>query len=201
MISGVTVVTTLVCFTTTAHEAADAPSVRHSLRPLLSRDRLCSTSGASRRGIAKLCATSAPSLRGALATKQSILPLRRHGLLRGACHRARIRATRWLAMTVLQLTELFFSSLKIESVISQRRRPEAVAAGFVHPANAARQTATTQKNCEPGLGFGIVSHYLGESSIAARPMPEVMTSAIGDWKTRSVPARCNRSDEDESTGR
>jgi hypothetical protein len=27
--------------------------------------------------------------------------LRRHGLLRGACHRARIRATRWLAMTVL----------------------------------------------------------------------------------------------------
>ena len=24
---------------------------------------------------------------------------RRHGLLRGACHRARIRATRWLAMT------------------------------------------------------------------------------------------------------
>src|SRR5258708_1624234 len=25
--------------------------------------------------------------------------LRRHGLLRGACHRARVRATRWLAMT------------------------------------------------------------------------------------------------------
>ena len=24
-----------------------------------------------------------------------------HGLLRGACHRARIRATRWLAMTVV----------------------------------------------------------------------------------------------------
>ena len=36
MISGVTVVTTLVCVTTAAHEAADAPSVRHSLRPLLS---------------------------------------------------------------------------------------------------------------------------------------------------------------------
>src|SRR5580700_6229224 len=53
-----------------------------------------------------------PSLRGALlsaearlrtkadATKQSTLALRRHGLLRGACHRARIHATRWLAMTV-----------------------------------------------------------------------------------------------------
>ena len=37
------------------------------------------------------------SLRGALATKQSILSSRRDGLLRGACHRARIRATRWLA--------------------------------------------------------------------------------------------------------
>src|SRR5437764_9217447 len=40
-----------------------------------------------------------PSLRGALATKQSILSSPRNGLLRGACHRARIRATRWLAMT------------------------------------------------------------------------------------------------------
>src|SRR6266704_6065071 len=38
------------------------------------------------------------------ATKQSILPLRgENGLLRGACHRARIRATRWLAMTLIQL--------------------------------------------------------------------------------------------------
>src|SRR5260370_41681812 len=34
------------------------------------------------------------------ATKQSTLPLPHYGLLRGACHRARIRATRWLAMTV-----------------------------------------------------------------------------------------------------
>src|SRR6478735_9690300 len=39
------------------------------------------------------------SLRGASATKQSIFPARRCGLLRGACHRARIRATRWLSMT------------------------------------------------------------------------------------------------------
>src|SRR5258705_6573655 len=34
------------------------------------------------------------------ATKQSLLTSRQHRLLRGACHRARIRATRWLAMTV-----------------------------------------------------------------------------------------------------
>src|SRR5882757_1060387 len=41
-----------------------------------------------------------PSLRGAVATKQSIHPrLPADGLLRGALHRARIRATRWLAMT------------------------------------------------------------------------------------------------------
>ena len=33
------------------------------------------------------------------ATKQSTLTLWINGLLRGACHRARIRATRWLAMT------------------------------------------------------------------------------------------------------
>jgi RNA polymerase subunit RPABC4/transcription elongation factor Spt4 len=35
------------------------------------------------------------------ATKQSILSSRRDGLLRTACHRARIRATRSLAMRVL----------------------------------------------------------------------------------------------------
>jgi hypothetical protein len=37
----------------------------------------------------------------ASAAKQSMLSLRLYGLLRGACHRARIRATRWLAMTAL----------------------------------------------------------------------------------------------------
>jgi hypothetical protein len=38
------------------------------------------------------------------ATKQSIPSFQRNGLLRGACHRARIRATRWLAMTVCNKT-------------------------------------------------------------------------------------------------
>jgi hypothetical protein len=33
-----------------------------------------------------------PSLRGAKATKQSTLALPRYGLLRGACHRAALRA-------------------------------------------------------------------------------------------------------------
>src|SRR5712675_1111398 len=35
------------------------------------------------------------------ATKQSTLIMPCYGLLRGACHRARIRATRWLAMTAM----------------------------------------------------------------------------------------------------
>ena len=30
---------------------------------------------------------------------------RKNGLLRGACHRARIRATRWLAMTPMVMRE------------------------------------------------------------------------------------------------
>jgi hypothetical protein len=46
-------------------------------------------------------ASPTPSLRGALATKQSSLSSLAPGLLRGACHRARIRATRWRAMTGL----------------------------------------------------------------------------------------------------
>ena len=45
------------------------------------------------------------------ATKQSILLLvRRDGLLRGACHRAHIRATRWLAMTAPRRATLCRSS-------------------------------------------------------------------------------------------
>jgi hypothetical protein len=38
-------------------------------------------------------------VQGSEATKQSILALPPDGSLRAACHRARIRATRWLAMT------------------------------------------------------------------------------------------------------
>jgi hypothetical protein len=52
------------------------------------------------------------------ATKQSTLLCLRYRLLRGACHRARIRTTRWLAMTVssgslklnLRARELVFTS-------------------------------------------------------------------------------------------
>ena len=64
------------------------------------------------------------------ATKQSILPLWPHGLRRGACHRARIRATRWLAMTVSTRATLSIviareggrSSIPEKSVIELRCR-------------------------------------------------------------------------------
>src|SRR5258708_31230880 len=71
--SGVTVVTMLVCLFYFACEAAGALGTRHSLRPLISgRTVFCKTSGAPRREIEESCSTS---LRGAQATKQSILSL------------------------------------------------------------------------------------------------------------------------------
>jgi hypothetical protein len=55
VISGVTVVTTLVCLFYFACEAAGASSARHSLRPLLlgAANQFLQTSGASRREIAE----------------------------------------------------------------------------------------------------------------------------------------------------
>jgi hypothetical protein len=50
---GATVVTTLVCYQHTAHEAAGATGTRHSPRPLRGGARFKHNSGASRRGIAK----------------------------------------------------------------------------------------------------------------------------------------------------
>src|SRR6202043_1251206 len=74
----------------------------HALRKIRARHLPLCRAGALRAGAADAGAYGLiPSLRGALATKQSILSLLvDNGLLRGACHRARIRATRWLAMTV-----------------------------------------------------------------------------------------------------
>ena len=54
--SGVTVVTTLVCYLHTAHEAAGASGARHSLRPLSSGGRRSGKNSREMRGeIAKLC--------------------------------------------------------------------------------------------------------------------------------------------------
>src|SRR6202022_2191324 len=80
--SGVTVVTTLVCYLHFAREAAGASGTRHSLRPLFSKGEwFMHNSGASRRENAKLCLDV---IARSEATKQSILPLLLYGLLRFA---------------------------------------------------------------------------------------------------------------------
>jgi hypothetical protein len=115
--SGVLVVTRVRSTTIIAHEAAGALGIRHSPRPLWAEGFL-QDSGAARREAANVCLAVIAS-----AAKQSILSLRRDGLLRcarndgagdglrrGACHRSRIRAPRWPAMTgyprKLQLRQL-----------------------------------------------------------------------------------------------
>src|SRR5260370_34667069 len=49
--------------------------------------------------------TRAPSLRAQRSNPFFSFFSWRDGLLRGACHRARIRATRWLAMTVVDASD------------------------------------------------------------------------------------------------
>src|SRR6202011_5581841 len=75
---GATVVTTLVCYQHTAHEAAGATGTRHSPRPPMG-ERFKQASGASRRENAKLYLAV---LARSEATKQSTLPSLRDGLLR-----------------------------------------------------------------------------------------------------------------------
>jgi hypothetical protein len=59
-VSGVTVVTTLVCFVFITHEAAGASSARHSLRPLISEGgKFRQNSRGTRGEIAKPCLYSA----------------------------------------------------------------------------------------------------------------------------------------------
>src|SRR5664279_5345392 len=86
-----------------------AIGTRLSLRPLDEEG------GTLRPNLARTCGENADSYLAVIASeaKQSILFCRcENGLLRGACHRARVRATRWLAMT----DEIGFSGcLKIGS--------------------------------------------------------------------------------------
>jgi hypothetical protein len=69
-----------------------APGIPHALC-FSGAEHFGQTSGASRRETAKLYLTIIAS------AKQSMQQHKKGGLLRGACHRARIRATRRLAMT------------------------------------------------------------------------------------------------------
>jgi hypothetical protein len=104
-VPGVTVVTMLVCSFYFACEAAGASCARHSLRPLIGgQGNFWQTSGISGREIAKLYPAVIARSASDEAIQLSFLPL--NGLLRGACHRARSRATRWLAMTDLDIVIL-----------------------------------------------------------------------------------------------
>jgi hypothetical protein len=118
--SGVLVVTRVRSTTTIAHETAGALGIRHSPRPLRG-ERFINGSGAWRGEVANVrlelgqrhCERSNP---GSVIPGWSAGPdpksrdsgfdashrpgMTESGLVRGACHRARIRATRWLAMTV-----------------------------------------------------------------------------------------------------
>jgi hypothetical protein len=101
--SGVTVVTMLVCFVfyrirgcgRSERPAFPAPS------DFRGREFKAKLGRNARRDREAAFENAATSLRGAKrrSNPKSFYP--RDGLLRGACHRARIRATRWLAMTLL----------------------------------------------------------------------------------------------------
>src|ERR1700686_2467738 len=95
--SGGPVVTTLVCYLhhctrgcgCSGHPAFPTPSVGRKVHARLGR--IASRDRGAVFGFDVIARSK--------ATKQSTLSCLRSGLLRGACHRARIRATRWLAMT------------------------------------------------------------------------------------------------------
>src|SRR5258705_11596037 len=86
-----------------------------------------------------------------LAHKQSILSLR-DGWLRGACHRARIRATRWLAMTVSN------SNAPNATLVRRKTIKQAVAAGALEVGlRAAAVRSARRMRAVPGFRRIIVA--------------------------------------------
>src|SRR5215212_3361951 len=95
-----------------ACEAAGASRARHSLRPLISEGRTfpakLGLAPRDREGVLEIPNQYSAVI--ASEAKQSTLPFLSNGLLRGACHRARIRATRWLAMTAMAIRPWLFEN-------------------------------------------------------------------------------------------
>jgi hypothetical protein len=91
------VVTTLVCSFYFACEAAGAAGTRLSLRPLISRGCSAQQLGRDRAAGMRMCVRRHCEEQRDEAIHSFFA--RQDGLLRGACRRARIRATRRLAMT------------------------------------------------------------------------------------------------------
>ena len=90
-----------------AHETAGASCARHSPRPLWRGNQMQHLGRMARRGrkrvFSRHCERS-EAIHSFFARQDGLLRFARNdgrgnGLRRGACHRARIRATRWRAMT------------------------------------------------------------------------------------------------------
>jgi hypothetical protein len=79
-----------------AREAAGATGIRHSPRPLWAEDSSTARAHGAARSRTRVCRHCEERSDEAIHSFFA----RHDGLLRGACHRARVRATRWLAMTV-----------------------------------------------------------------------------------------------------
>src|ERR1700756_3841639 len=89
-----------------AHETAGAACIRHSPLPRFGAKRFAKPGRNAPRECGGVFGRHCEERQ---RRSNPFLRLPRDGLLRGACHRARVRATRWLAMTAPS-TELTWSA-------------------------------------------------------------------------------------------
>ena len=82
---------------------ANAPASPRSHQPVFHSPSTGLSAGRTRHCEKRLVRRSSTSEGGSDEAIQLSIRGAKSGLLRGACHRARIRATRWLAMTVTEL--------------------------------------------------------------------------------------------------
>jgi hypothetical protein len=187
---GLVVTNARVYYTTRAAAGASAPGIPHALRGA----RSMHDSGALRRGIADVypaviarstCDEESSFLFfGAKAGSlpPSLFELRRTS--RGACHRARVRATRWLAMTILYSLRL--GCLKFESEICVGRarsisRFDACHRQASFPASGmARKVIVAGANVTASAVVGmpsIVGSSLLAGSSSGRPLSRMRSSS------------------------
>ncbi len=123
----------------------------------------------------------------ASVAKQSILSSQLHGLLRGACHRVRIRATRWLAMTAgytsafpRRITPELCMNLSPNKGRGECRVPVAPAASCAK-CSKAHELVTTVAPGSPGIpardGFNSLFRALPGDRACLPPSPRGVASA------------------------
>jgi hypothetical protein len=131
-----------------AHETAGAACIRLSLRPDRRGREVASKPRVQRaaRSRSHVCSPRSCPLkfRSKLSQRHCEEHLRRSnlsffggawkkaGLLRGACHRARIRATRWLAMTLIGLFEIRKTVARMEPTGRRKAPPVGAIRGQPH---------------------------------------------------------------------